>query len=801
MSSRMLRAVVGTGVLMLGWIAVLHGVDPPVIRVDADVMVGSMYSYWSTSVNTSQGHFADPSQQERIRLRHPLATYTNCVRLLGGIDETKDDYFRGVDGYGEAICDFTEALVNIQGIIDTGFTPRLVLDNVPIAMSEQPVTLYTYGNTAPPEDPNVWHSYIRQFVQALVDEFGYDEVSSWRFRVGTEPDLFPGHWCGTEAEYYEHYDYTVDAVTSVIPDADIGPGNVLNPNGYKWGLNIIDHCATGTNYKTGGTGTYLTYLPCTWYGQVAASTDLFDSAIDIIKARLAPYAQFADMPIEVQEFTILSDENGVRHGGDISEWGASWMAAISQKAYTQGVANVFQWGTTDGLIPKPSTNVFYMMEPMVGGQRLATQTPVPTPTEKIGGLAVAQVSGIDLLLYRHRLDRDNDLPVPVRVELAGDWVANGAWTVASGSVIDHDHSVWIHNFYQDLADAGIDPIPDSPIYGSSIKLRYGQDGVDYFWAHVSEYDGPGQLAALAPLPELTREENGEVSLVVDLSGHHVVSLHLDRADPVVEIVRPNGGETAYVGYDYEIVWVTDGTFTDAHIEYSTDGGANWNTIAASTPNDGSYTWLVPAAPGANCLVRVSDSDDGDPSDQSDAPFAIAESVSLRVTGLSWSNDCTAVVASFEASKAVRRYYYRLFQTQSGYNGTSSPFAAFTGLAEGYYLVIVTAKDADGFMALEPARVWFYNRPLGDDFQVYIESYMIDHDSITFDLAASRSASRYYVRLYGVETGYSACNGSVTYGGLADGMYYFVATGKEAGTGAFPAAGPARQFFYIDTDGF
>jgi hypothetical protein len=33
------------------------------------------------------------------------------------------------------------------------------------------------------------------------------------------------------------------------------------------------------------------------------------------------------------------------------------------------------------------------------------------------------------------------------------------------------------------------------------------------------------------------------------------------------------------------------------------------------------------------------------------------------------------------------------------------------------------------------------------------------------------------------------------------MYYFVGTGREAGTLAFPPGGPARQFFYIVTDGF
>jgi hypothetical protein len=150
---------------------------------------------------------------------------------------------------------------------------------------------------------------------------------------------------------------------------------------------------------------------------------------------------------------------------------------------------------------------------------------------------------------------------------------------------------------------------------------------------------------------------------------------------------------------------------------------------------------------------------------------------------------------------VSRYYHRLYQTQTVYSSTASPFAAFSGLGEGYYLFIVTGKDADGSFAPEPCRTWFVNRPLADEFQVYVESYTIDGDTITFNLAATRPVTGYYVRLYSTEDTYSPCSGTATYSGLSDGLYYFVATGREAGTLAFPPGGPARQFFYIRTAGF
>jgi len=175
---------------------------------------------------------------------------------------------------------------------------------------------------------------------------------------------------------------------------------------------------------------------------------------------------------------------------------------------------------------------------------------------------------------------------------------------------------------------------------------------------------------------------------------------------------------------------------------------------------------------------------------------------LRVTSISWSNGNQAAVITFQANRVATRYYYRLYQTQANYNGTSAGFAAFTGLAQGYYLFVVTARDADGEFAPDPCRVWFYNKPVGEDYEVWLESYLIDNDSIIFSLEANLDTDSYYVRLFGVDDAYRANRtGVVEYTGLPDGMYYFVATGRDRATRGFPPGGPARQFVYITTAGF
>jgi hypothetical protein len=79
------------------------------------------------------------------------------------------------------------------------------------------------------------------------------------------------------------------------------------------------------------------------------------------------------------------------------------------------------------------------------------------------------------------------------------------------------------------------------------------------------------------------------------------------------VTSPNGGEIWTFGQDRDITW-TQGNGGDVAIELSRDNGANWETIAASTPNDGTFTWS-PTDPGTgDTLIRVSSSSGSDASD-------------------------------------------------------------------------------------------------------------------------------------------------------------------------------------------
>ncbi len=497
--------------------------SPITITVDADEELGELYNFWNVFPVTVQAPFKNEQKHAELRRLYPYAKYINCVRFLGGIKLEKDDYFRGVDGNGQAICEFAEGISLLKGIRKCGFTPWIVLDNVPAAMSENPVN-NKYGNTEPPADFKVWASYVRQLVRALVDEFGREEVRQWRFRVGTEPDLSPGHWSGTKEQYFAHYDHTVAAVLSVLPEAVIGPGNILDPvkntKRGAWGLEIIDHCATGKNVATGGVGTPMRFFASSYYTAVGVPNERFGTVIETMRNRLAKYPQFADVPVEIHEFGILT-ENGKLLAGDGTEFGGSWTAHMASKIYALGVPRVYQWHwntTKAGGLPIPVTHVLGMLENMAGGQQISAQASRQSEKDDIGCIAVRKDGGIDLIVYRHLAVRDDGESANVRVVLTGDALGNRKWKVSQGSIINRDHSGFMHEQSADREKERQTMGDDADPFAVAIRV---------FLKNHAKYERMSKLSRLSTLPPLATDDTGGFHFDVILEGHCVICLRLE----------------------------------------------------------------------------------------------------------------------------------------------------------------------------------------------------------------------------------------------------------------------------------
>ncbi|WP_222436181.1 hypothetical protein [Rubripirellula reticaptiva] len=129
----------------------------------------------------------------------------------------------------------------------------------------------------------------------------------------------PGQWTGTKEQWLKHYDYTVAAVRSVLPGAEIGPGNVVATlkahRQESWAPAIINHCASGTNHVSGQTGSPLDFFGSFCYTTVGRTDKNFEYIFRFLRNRLDSRPESSGIPIEIQEFGILS-EGGKRIIGE-----------------------------------------------------------------------------------------------------------------------------------------------------------------------------------------------------------------------------------------------------------------------------------------------------------------------------------------------------------------------------------------------------------------------------------------------------------------------------------------------------
>ncbi len=503
------------------------------ITVAADQPVGDCYRFWniSTYYYSPPILLAQPGGIEAMREQDPFMTEIAYGCLLGGMRRFHPDWFRGIGPGGEIQADFSGMIAELRAIVEAGCKPIVILDKVPEAMSDEPRE-GIYGNPAPPTDERVWGRYVQAAVEAMVQAFGRDAVAAWSFRVSNEPDN-RAHWAGTREQYFAHYDYTVAALRRVLPEARVGPGNILNPAEARtlpirrnpWGLDIIDHAAAGDNACTGGKGAPMSFFSCSWYSNVNSPVSNFDLAVKAMRDRLNRYRQFANLDIEIGEFAVLSDERGRRlYAGDASEWSASFFAAIADRVYRYNVAQVYQWDEATSGILQPRGEVIQMLERMAGGRRLAVEAAGQSAAD-CGAIACRKDDSLFVLLYNHRQWRQPQVAESVHLVVSDARMkSGGAWRLSEWS-IDQTHGVWAYEFEADCAAAGVQPLARAGLYEGSVTRLYGEAGVPVFRRNADKY------ARLAATPQTRNNDavttaNGQLTMDLDLPGHSVRLLQL-----------------------------------------------------------------------------------------------------------------------------------------------------------------------------------------------------------------------------------------------------------------------------------
>ncbi len=209
-----------------------------VINVDYSAEKGAMNTMFKQCVGAgraNEGLRADWQQQLAFVKKECDFKYIRMHGLL-----TDDMAVYSEDGKGNPQYNYMYIDALYDYLLSIGVKPFVELGFMPNALASGHQTIFWWkGNVTPPKDYNKWEEFIRNLTQHFTERYGVDEVKTWYFEVWNEPNLSPGFWTGTQADYFKLYLYTAKAIKSVNTDYKVGgPGTA----GAAWESEMIDFC-------------------------------------------------------------------------------------------------------------------------------------------------------------------------------------------------------------------------------------------------------------------------------------------------------------------------------------------------------------------------------------------------------------------------------------------------------------------------------------------------------------------------------------------------------------------------------
>jgi len=142
------------------------------------------------------------------------------IRMHGLLTDDMGVYKEDKNGKPEYNYQYIDVLFDyLQSI---GVKPFVELGFMPSALASGSKTIFWWrGNVTPPKDYTKWADLIHNLTTHFTERYGAEEVKTWYFEVWNEPNL-DGFWAGTQAEYFNLYKYSVNAIKSVNKDYRVG---------------------------------------------------------------------------------------------------------------------------------------------------------------------------------------------------------------------------------------------------------------------------------------------------------------------------------------------------------------------------------------------------------------------------------------------------------------------------------------------------------------------------------------------------------------------------------------------------
>ncbi|MDD2310070.1 MAG: hypothetical protein PHH91_10860, partial [Desulfuromonadaceae bacterium] len=557
----------------------------------AETGTGTILSPWNT-----KAFWVPETIPSTFPAEAPMIKYAAFFNATGGMIDSPEYEIYDEDTAGNPVYHFDRLTAKIDSVVAAGLTPYIALSFTPVKLASRPEAISAeFGtNTSPPKDWGKYYDFIEALFNELKFKYGADNVSSWRFRCGTEPDN-TGWWSGTRDEWFMFYDYTVSAARVATPGVriSVNPGNFMSPSSSLIS-SMADRVEAGTFSIAGEKPDMPSAISFSSYHYIYNPPNI-TGAVTTIRNLLAPYPLFAGIPLAIDEGYIPEDENGriMFSRLDGTELGGSHFSLLTAMMVKQNIMWGALWNVGRVDVPAPARNVLNLFqELLVGGQSLNASISggSPAANDIIGGVAVRTVGNsagqVNLMLYSHNPSRTANSSEPVLLKLRGMPATGGNVTYYR---IDRDHANYSAQWLVDSAGIPRNAYTSFELSPYDLDPLDGiiQQGRDLWNTNISTYT---ELAKVVPEVELatrvpTADGTIEIPLILPAHGVLFVTVTPPGANTISGTISPASSGAGAT------VTLTRGTTIVATVTASADGLYSISSVA-----DGIYT-VRPSKPG------------------------------------------------------------------------------------------------------------------------------------------------------------------------------------------------------------
>jgi xylan 1,4-beta-xylosidase len=412
----------------------------------------------TASVADNQGSFAHPftfvndfwprSVPADYKQKHPFLEYHSIFNAFGSNPSKRSLHELYDETTPYPHYQFQRLTGHIDTVLAAGLKPYLTLGNCPIDLaSNQTIGFYNTMIYGPA--PGKWDTY-RDFVTAFFDDlntkYGHDEVASWRYRFMTEQDNNQW-WVAGADEWFKFYDYTVSGARQANADVRISPGNLMRHAPGTYGTWLVpfanriqnDIFSIGNEHtEKPDRVTFSLYSP--WRVNQSSGPNVLSVDTSAIRAALAPYPMFDNIPLGIDEGYVGVDENNKTLWArvDGTEWGATHFAYLAQQMIDENWDVGSLWEPGDPDLPQPMRNVLEILDTMDGMTKITIPVTSGTPpsNNEVAALAATDGSSTKVMLANYHYWRTSSTPTDYRIRLTD--LAPGDYKVTE-TRIDKDH--------------------------------------------------------------------------------------------------------------------------------------------------------------------------------------------------------------------------------------------------------------------------------------------------------------------------------------------------------------------------